>query len=782
MDANGLNFWMLSTAADWLPPSGSDSLYYCAGGKRLQLRSVRQGNPPAKDFVTASTMVETTPMTRDTLGNYARWDAVSRQVLAGGSGAGEVAIYTPPAGQAVTDMAMGYDAVLYLAVGGSLVLVDRRNRWPNFTLTDPDFHFWRLAALPAGGVIALDRAKPQLGTVSGLPLQVEPSDVPDPDIFRSCQANPNPPHIASRVPLPSTESFVAFTPLAHGQFCLLSWASASESNTAAFLRIFDPSAGLGSPWTLTETVFPYAVISIGARRLAVLAPGLNEALIYDLESAAANLSAAGDSYILAATNAGPFVHGFDSPPYYAAGASMYPLLPLSLNSFAGSGATDSTPSVIDSGSSQTTWHRIFLEAILPPACGALVWVAASNNRKDLLPGSPTPATWYPHAFGAVDTALPPDAPRGAWVSIPSEVPFVEPMLGAAPVKDRQGLFMILVQRAGTAVRNLTGRYLGVRIRLNGDRRSTPEIAALRVYGSRFSYVSHYLPELYRESRFGPDADAPGPSTRRDFLERFVDLFEAQMTRIEDRIANSYLLTRAESTPEASLDWLGGWIGLDPTGYPPDRRRARLQAAPQLYRTRGTVAGITHALDIATNGLCARGAILVVEDFRLRHIFATILGADLANQNDPLLPGYTASANSFVGDTLFLGDANNPDFLALFAANVALPSEQEAVQAFLDSLAYRITAFVHNQVESVDLNLVRQIVEQEKPAHVAATISIATQPFMIGLASLLGANTYLAPEPPANPATVDVSRLGRYDVIRHTPSLDPRWDNGQTNAI
>ncbi|HTA44796.1 MAG TPA: phage tail protein [Bryobacteraceae bacterium] len=783
MDANGLNFRMLSTASDWLPQVNSDVLYYCTKSNRLQLRSRRLGKAPVEDFSAASALVETTPMTRDQFGNYARWDPANKNVTAGGSASGEIVIYTPPSGQTVTDLAMGFDGVLYIAVAGTLVLVDRENRWPNFTLSVIDFNFWRLIALPQGGVLALDRTKPQLGTVAGLPLQVEPSDTPDPDILRSCAANPEPPQIVSRYPLPSGETFVAFAAMSSGQFGLISWAQNTAANTKALLRVYTVSAGLTSPWTFTETVFPYGIAWLApgtadddSQRLAILATGLNEALIYDLQGSTAKLVPAGDTYILAGANSGPFAHVFDTTPYYARGASLFPLLPLSLNSLAPLGATDPThPIVIDSGTSQMVWHRLFLEAILPPRCGALVWLSASNSPAGL-------ATWYPHVFGAVDSApLPAETPSAAWLPIPSEVAFARPLLGESPVKNVQGLFMVLVQTVGTAVRNLSGRYLGIRIQLNGDIRSTPEIAALRIYGSRYSYVNNYLPELYRENKFGPDALAAGESTRRDFFERFVNIFEAQMTRIEDRIANSYLLTRPESTPGDSLDWLGGWVGVDFTGYPPDRKRARLLATPGLYKKRGTVGGISQALDVATNGMCSRGAILVVEDFRLRHIFATILGADLADNNDPLLPGYSASSNSFVGDTLFLGDPRNPDFLALFTSTVLSSAQQEDVQQFLDTLAYRITVFIHNQVEAVDVNLVQQIVEQEKPAHVAATFLMATQPFMIGLASLLGVNSYLAPEPPLSPAVVDVSRLGRYDTIQHAPSLDPRWENGEPNA-
>ena len=241
------------------------------------------------------------------------------------------------------------------------------------------------------------------------------------------------------------------------------------------------------------------------------------------------------------------------------------------------------------------------------------------------------------------------------------------------------------------------------------------------------------------------------------------------------MANSYLLTRAETTPDAALDWLGGWVGLNATGYPPDRRRARLLASAKLHRERGTVKGVTKALDIATNGLSKRGAVIVVEDFRLRHIFATILGADLAIQNDPLLPGYSGNSNSIVGNTLFLGDPRDQaEVLALFDSS-NLNQDPAGEQQVYDSLANRMTVFIHNQVEMVDVNLVRKIVHYEKPAHVAASIRIAKQPFMVGLAALLGVDSYLAPDPPRDPVVVGTSQIGRYNMVIQDPSLDPRLE-------
>jgi phage tail-like protein len=775
-------------------------LGYCNRNNRLELRSVRTGGAPTEDYNAARALADTVPMTLDQFGTYARWDQASGIIYAGGAAPSdappldEVPILVPPQ-PTVTDIAMGYDGVFYVAVGGALLLSDRRNRWPDFTLTVPDFNFWRLAARPEGGVLALDRKANQLAIVAGQPLQTGPVDIPDPGILRSCQPNPDPPRIVSRIALPAGERFVALAPLdpsqQPAQYVLLSWAQDDPANQIAWVRIFSESAftaAAAAPLRLDGVHFPYTIAGLGNQKLAALATNYNEALIYDLSNAGHDLVPAGETYVLGqggAGNVGPFVHGFSQPPNYAnvAGALplMLPLLPLSLNSLAPSGATlPAGPAVIDSGSAHTVWHRLFAEAVIPSHCGALVWLAASDNQADLF--SPS-CTWYPHIFGSaslssIPTARLDGAPSAAWQSIPTEVAYAPTLLGEDPIANTQGLFMVLIQRANKAVRNLSGRFLGIRIQLNGDGRNTPEIAGLRVYASRFSYVENYLPEIYREAVFGPGADADGPSTRPDFFERFLDLFEAEFTRIEDRVANAYLLMRAESVPDGSLGWLGSWIGIDPDGYPPDRLRARIEATPDLYRLRGTAQGITMALDVATKGMASRGAIIVIEDFRLRHLFATILGADLSISNNPLLPGYYASSNSIVGDTLFLGDPRiQAELQALYATNLNIPGSAQAVTSLYDQFANRITVFVHNQVENVNLNLVKAIVEAEKPAHVLASVLVASQPLMIGLASLLGVNTYLAPEPPRNTATIDVSGVGRYDVVTHMPSLDPRLENG-----
>lgn len=263
------------------------------------------------------------------------------------------------------------------------------------------------------------------------------------------------------------------------------------------------------------------------------------------------------------------------------------------------------------------------------------------------------------------------------------------------------------------------------------------------------------------------------ATPADFLERFLGNFEGVLTPLEERIAAAHLVTDPAVTDEAHLDWLGAWIGVAfDAALPRTRRRAWLAAAPYLARLHGTKAGLQLALDIASGGGVRSGEIVVLEDFRLRRVLATLLGVDLNVANDPLLPGLIVSGNSVVGDTLTLAEEARSELLALFRAEVATAQENADVIAFLDRLANRATVLVHQSVSPQDLGLLRRVVELEAPAHVATQVLTATWPFLVGIASLIGVDTYLGPPQIPQPARSNVSSLGQ-DFVIGPVSLDPR---------
>lgn len=794
MNSNGLRFWGLTEASDWLPAL---PLEYTEAG-RLRLKSTRVAVAPNENQAEAQKKLQIVPQARDTLGSRV-FLAPSGEIMATGAVPGSISIYRPPDKQTVTDFALGYDGIFYVAVGGNLLLQDKRNRWADTTLTFESFKAYRLAPDPAGGVWILDQGGTQLGRVQGAPLPDAPRPDVGPGVMRPVQENPDPPRLSLVIDLPAKEKFVALATSPGGKVCLLSWATKS-----AQLRLLTKEQTVGEPQSLlageinqkTPPIqFPYSIAFVDENQVAIMVTGLQEALVYAIEDLP-ELIPTGDIYPLISHTGEPFMHGLDVPPQYPTQSGSTAIHPLSYRSYLNNASTYNQRT-IDSGKRQTEWHRLYLEALIPTHCGIKVHLAASDTAINLDGTAPNNLEWFEHRFGETFQYPPsPTIPTGAWVRNPSEIPFHPGLLQHCKREpDKSGLFTVLVQRAGKSVRALRGRYLAVRVELIGDGLTTPEVASLRVYASRFSLVKNYLPELYQETVFPPNseqgtANGTGASTPADFLERFVDNFEGVLTEMEDRVAASYLLTRAESTHDDALPWLASWIGLsyDPT-FPKDRRREMLRAAPSLYQRRGTLKGIQQALDVATGGMVSNGSVIVVEEFRLRRTFATILGANLENDSDPLLPGFSRSANSYVGDTLFLGEEHRQEFLALFGAQVfqgmtaaQMAQAQLAIWDFYERLAHRITVLVHNEVLPQDFGLINRVVQLEKPAHVIASVQRATYPFMVGIASLLGVDTYLRNKPELKPVRVDESRIGGHDVIRQVPSLDPRFDGGSMNAL
>ncbi|WP_460890869.1 phage tail protein, partial [Ramlibacter alkalitolerans] len=250
------------------------------------------------------------------------------------------------------------------------------------------------------------------------------------------------------------------------------------------------------------------------------------------------------------------------------------------------------------------------------------------------------------------------------------------------------------------------------------------------------------------------------ATPADFQDRLLANFEGVLTRLEDQVAAAHLLTDPSVLADERLDWLAGWIGVAfDAALPASRRRDWLRAAPELARWHGTRTGLRLALDIATGGAVRGGEVLVVEDFRLRRILATLLGVDLADERDPLLPGLQVSGNSVVGDTLLIGDRERAELAALFDAGQLGAAAEAAALDFDGRLAHRATVLVHQEFEAQDLALVRRIAQLEAPAHVQVRVAAATWPLLVGIASLVGVDTYLGTARVARPVQVQRSALG-----------------------
>jgi phage tail-like protein len=283
-------------------------------------------------------------------------------------------------------------------------------------------------------------------------------------------------------------------------------------------------------------------------------------------------------------------------PYYDFGESWLPLVEQKRPRFEPE-ATLLTP-IFDGREPDCVWHRLMIDACVPPDCAVDIWSRAANDKR-----ATERAAWFKE-------------PRLHKRDNGSELPFVRQALSS-----ERGTFELLFQRA-------RGQFLQLKLTLRGNGRSTPRLGALRAYYPRFSYLEHYVPGVYRE-----DDEAAS------FLDRFLANPESFFTAIEDKIAAVQMLFDVDSTPVEALDWLANWFGvvLDPV-WDEERRRLFIKHAMVFFQYRGTIRGLLMALHLAFDkcidesiftGLRPGGplssAFRLVEKYRTRQTPPVVLG-------------------------------------------------------------------------------------------------------------------------------------------------------------
>jgi phage tail-like protein len=278
----------------------------------------------------------------------------------------------------------------------------------------------------------------------------------------------------------------------------------------------------------------------------------------------------------------------------------------------------------DSRQPGCVWHRLMIDAVLPPDTGVQAWSRAADSERALASmawcrepelyrrgnGCEIPFVQGPCGPGATGDGLPPDSVLQSTPS-PSQQHF----------DSSSGTWELLFQQA-------RGRYLQLKLTLTGNGRHTPRLTALRAYFPRFSYLEKYLPAVYGQDRHAAS-----------FLDRFLSNFEGLYTALEDKIAAVHTLIDVRSTPSEALEWLAGWFGLVlDRAWDDQRRRLLIKHAMTFFQYRGTTHGLQMALRLTLNdpaceeifvappnGRQNRSTIRVVEKYRTRTTPAVVLG-------------------------------------------------------------------------------------------------------------------------------------------------------------
>ncbi|MCX7288996.1 MAG: phage tail protein [Rhodobacterales bacterium] len=234
---------------------------------------------------------------------------------------------------------------------------------------------------------------------------------------------------------------------------------------------------------------------------------------------------------------------------------------------------------LDSQVAGFAWHRIMLEADIPPTTALEVRTLTSDV--------------------ALEDSRLDEEPEENW---------------------SRRIVLTAGQRPELLVQSGPGRYLWVQIGLVGDGTVSPGLRGIDIAGPRSSSL-RLLPEPFHED-----------PVSRDFVDRLLSYFDTAFAEVEAGITRFPATLAAHAAPEgAFLAWLASWFDIRfLAAWPEATRRAFLARADEICRKRGTIAGLKAVLQLHLGVASPLPAL--VETFRLRDYGArrSDAGAALAN--------------------------------------------------------------------------------------------------------------------------------------------------------
>ena len=273
--------------------------------------------------------------------------------------------------------------------------------------------------------------------------------------------------------------------------------------------------------------------------------------------------------------------------------------------------------------------------------------------------------------------------------------------------------------------------------------------------SRTSAYLDYLPALYREEKPGrpslliallrsfeqvltggrrPEASAleellePGleEHRRRELLKPGLEELLEGIVDAQGNVllggAERYFRpgpAAAEQAPFEFLDWLAGWVALSlRDNWQPDEKRRILREAVASYRDRGTRAGLQRMV--------------------AAYIGLPVDNVEVSDLLGPLVVGKTAT----VGWDSVIGGGGPPHY---FRVHVQLLADSDK-------------ELLHRR------EIIRDIIDAEKPAHTWYDLSISAPTLQVGFRSTVGVDTFLgtpgvASAAPAGPSPAGPSPAG-----------------------
>ena len=291
-----------------------------------------------------------------------------------------------------------------------------------------------------------------------------------------------------------------------------------------------------------------------------------------------------------------------------------------------------------------------------------------------------------------------------------------------------------------------GRYLWIALELIGSEYTSPRVTSFRAYFHPDSYL-RYLPAIYRDDR-----------KNKDFLRRFLAIFESTFTEIDEEIASLTRYLDPHGIPPEYLSWLGGWLTVaTDEDWPEPARRRLIDEAPRLFKKRGTREGLLELLGIYLDSIevpttswrdAQEREATTVEELVAANYITEGEGRRLLDRYEALAAENEHEQGERYHSLLEYADLNCVDGNA-----------RESFTRLL-SCPQQFLVLVGSFVDDEQAQTVERIVENEQPAHAVGT-AVTLHPWaQLGGHAYLGVNSTL----PSRDFVLETSGLGRDSIL------------------
>lgn len=344
---------------------------------------------------------------------------------------------------------------------------------------------------------------------------------------------------------------------------------------------------------------------------------------------------------------------------------------------------------LDSGIPGCQWHRIVLEADVPPKTVVEISYISSDDSKlqrEIDKKITEEKISKQKKVKDIDELL---INKGLKWSEPERFSSNYSNLNEKYTNQQLNSSEPVKKQKSMLFRSKMERYLWLRIKLlTFDDKVSPTITQMKIHYPRISYL-RYLPAIYQEN--------PASS---EFLERFLSIFETVSGDLETRISQIYKYFDPNTVPQNFLNWLASWLNLAiEEDWQEEKKRQLIQEAYLLYKQKGTPSGIKRLIEIYTGKKP-----VILEDSKIKKPM-------VLRENGKLALGI----NSLLIETPFSGlRLGNEAILGRITLRDSIRSPEEP---FL-SMAHRftITLDLSDDEKIFFEKQLRRILDVEKPAH------------------------------------------------------------------